>query len=177
MEKEEKAGKKLERRKPIIRTEVEATEEELEQIKREEEEGKEPYSFRIERARNKLVDKMSCPLYQYEEIFINFQKGKNNTENTIKYYRKVFRSIYRFLVYHCTTYNIYRDILNDSKIKDEAVLGSMLPLCALEATDFDSSYRYYILSVIHSNEQTLNNLFRGYRAIAYFAMERFILKM
>lgn len=48
----------------------------------------------------------------------------------------------------------------------------MLPLSALELDDFDSLYKEYILGVLGNSEQTLNNLFRGWRAIAYFAMER-----
>ena len=32
-------------------------------------------------------------------MFIVNQKGKNNTESTVKYYKKVFRHLYRFLAY------------------------------------------------------------------------------
>ena len=41
----------------------------------------------VERLKVKSVNKFKTPLYILEDIFISNQKGKNNTDNTIKYYQ------------------------------------------------------------------------------------------
>ena len=55
---------------------------------------------------------------------------------------------------------------------DDVKFGALLPLVVLETDDFEAEYRDYILDVLESNEQTLNNIFRGWRAIAYFCMDK-----
>lgn len=54
---------------------------------------------RIARLKSKQVNKFTTPLWQIEDMFISYQRGKNNTEATIKYYQKVFRNLYRFVAY------------------------------------------------------------------------------
>ena len=47
-----------------------------------------------------------------------------------------------------------------------------MPLVVLETDDFEAEYHDYILDYLECNEQTLNNIFRGWRAIAYFCMDK-----
>lgn len=134
---------------------------------------------RIARLKSRQVNKFVTPLWQVEDMFIVNQKGKNNTESTVKYYKKVFRHLYRFLAYLVAeSPDEYAKLLNTSKDKlvktelDDVKFGALLPLVVLENDDFEAEYRDYILDVLESNEQTLNNIFRGWRAIAYFCMDK-----
>ena len=179
----------------VASLEVEATPEELENLEKsspmvdEEERNKfraalkmqEPDlpKGRIARLKSRQVNKFVTPLWQVEDMFIVNQKGKNNTESTVKYYKKVFRHLYRFLAYLVAeSPDEYAKLLNISKDKliktelDDVKFGALLPLVVLETDDFEAEYRDYILDVLESNEQTLNNIFRGWRAIAYFCMDK-----
>ena len=89
----------------VASLEVEATPEELENLEKsspmvdEEERNKfraalkmqEPDlpKGRIARLKSRQVNKFVTPLWQVEDMFIVNQKGKNNTESTVKYYKKV----------------------------------------------------------------------------------------
>lgn len=134
---------------------------------------------RIARLKSKQVNKFTTPLWQIENMFISYQRGKNNTEATIKYYQKVFRNLYRFVAYLVTESPAdYAKMLNTSKeslterTMSDLEFGKVMPLVVLETDDFEAEYHDYILDHLECNEQTLNNIFRGWRAIAYFCMDK-----
>ena len=169
-------------KKPLLyKLEVESTPEELENFQqamleranalKEEQSTDEPPKMLLRRIKQKAVSKFATPLYMLEDIFINEQKGRNNSKNTILYYEKVFRNLYRFIAYATSkSSEDYSKILDE--FENEETFGKCLPIATLEMDDFDSEYREYILDVLECSEQTMNNLFRGYRAIAYFAMDK-----
>lgn len=171
----------------ILQGEVEATPEELEGISKwqdnhQEEMAEEisalvenPPEYRVKRLKEKSVNKFLTPLYQVELLFIGYQKGKNNTEATIKYYQKVFRNLYRFIAFSASkSPKDYERMLNtrlEGNIDGE-IFGKCVPLVVLEQDDFEAEYRDYLLNVLNNNEQTANNIFRGWRAIAYYCMDK-----
>ena len=160
---------------PLVNIDVDATQKEIEELAQNSNKVSEigEYNFKISRSRNRLVNKATTPLYVLEEIFINYQKGKNNTPATIKYYEKVFRNLYRFVAFlTIDSSESYGKLLDDKRFKDETDAGKLIPIAVLESDDFESDYADFILNVLGSSEQTLNNVFRGYRAIAYYAMEQ-----
>jgi len=128
-------------------------------------------NIKLGRYKAKMVDKMVTPMWKLEDLFISEQRGRNNTENTIKYYKGCFASIYRFLAFHAPTdTEDYKKVLD--KYEDEAIFGKMLPIMYLEMDGFEEEYRTYILDVVEASEQTMLSLFRAYRALAYFAMDK-----
>ncbi len=134
---------------------------------------------RIARLKSKQVNKFTTPLWQIEDMFISYQRGKNNTEATIKYYQKVFRNLYRFVAYlvsespadYAKMLNTSKEALTEHTLND-LEFGKIMPLVVLETDDFEAEYHDYILDYLECNEQTLNNIFRGWRAIAYFCMDK-----
>lgn len=149
----------------VASLEVEATPEELENLEKsspmvdEEERNKfraalkmqEPDlpKGRIARLKSRQVNKFVTPLWQVEDMFIVNQKGKNNTESTVKYYKKVFRHLYRFLAYLVAeSPDEYAKLLNISKDKliktelDDVKFGALLPLVVLETDDFEAEYAF-----------------------------------
>ncbi len=134
---------------------------------------------RIARLKSKQVNKFTTPLWQIEDMFISYQRGKNNTEATIKYYQKVFRNLYRFVAYlvsespadYAKMLNTSKEALTEHTLSD-LEFGKIMPLVVLETDDFEAEYHDYILDYLECNEQTLNNIFRGWRAIAYFCMDK-----
>lgn len=152
-------------RKPAFHLDIDVTEKEIK------EELKDAPKLKLARVKGKLVDKMTTPIWKLEDLFISEQRGRNNTENTIKYYKGCFASLHRFLAYHAPiSANDYSKVLE--QYKDEADLGALLPIAYLEMDDFEEAYRDYILDVVEASEQTMLSLFRAYRALAYFAMDK-----
>jgi len=124
----------------------------------------------LRRTKKLIVDKMRTPLWKLEDMFISEQEGKNNSIHTIEYYKKCFQSLYKFLAFELPkTVDDYKKVLD--KYNSEADFGKILPIVTLEMDDFEKLYKDYLIDVREVNEQTINNLFRGYRAIAYYAMD------
>ncbi len=138
-------------KKPLLyKLEVESTPEELENFQqamleranalKEEQSTDEPPKMLLRRIKQKAVSKFATPLYMLEDIFINEQKGRNNSKNTILYYEKVFRNLYRFIAYATSkSSEDYSKILDE--FENEETFGKCLPIATLEMDDFDSECR------------------------------------
>lgn len=126
--------------------------------------------FNLARTQKRRVNKATTLLCEYEDIFLSFQRGKGNTEQTVKYYEKCFRSIYRFLAYETSDIQTFNKMLDNNT--NLVSIGRTFPLSFLELDNFEDKYKNYILDFLECSEQTMLNLFRGYRAIAYYAMEQ-----
>ena len=70
--------------KPKMKIEIEAPEKEL----KEEIKGAKVPKFTISRGKKELFDKLKTPLWKLEDLFINEQKARRNSEYTIKHYKR-----------------------------------------------------------------------------------------
>ena len=126
--------------------------------------------IKLRRTKKLMINKLQTPLYELEDLFIVNQQAKNNTEETIKYYKACFKMIYSFLGFHAPdTFKDYEKIINEYGEKFE--FGKILPIVYLEMDDFDFQYRDFLKDIKKLSEQTINKELRGYRAIVYFAMD------
>jgi len=127
-------------------------------------------AIKLRRTRKQMVDKFTTHLWELENLFLTAQAAKGNTDETIKYYRTCFKTLYRFLAFDQTaTLEDYQKVLD--KYSDEADFGRNLPMICLEMDDIDYKFREYLKTIRELGEQSINKEFRGYRAIHYFAMD------
>lgn len=162
----------------IPHTEVTLTEEEREMMIKFEELkqiGTPVVNLRLDRKQKTIIDKLQTPLWKFEDIFMNEQRGKGNSEYTIKYYRRCFKKLYIFLTFELTvTEDDYQKVLDSCIAFDESpkeLLGKMQMMATLELDDIEQKYRTYLEEIEKVNPQTVNSYFRGHRAIMYYAME------
>lgn len=110
-----------------------------------------------------------------EKEFVLAQRGRNNTEETIKTYRRHFTRLYRFLGYHY--------IKQSREIREEVIqnideygniesIGASMPVLVLSVSGFSAHYTDYLRNVRHLSEQTIVSSLRNLRAITYFCQEQ-----
>ena len=168
--------------KPKMKIEIEAPEKEL----KEEIEGAKVPKFTISRGKKELFDKLKTPLWKLEDLFLNEQKVRRNSEYTIKHYKRTFKKLYEFIAFETSQdsldeiYDAYEEDLNkgyDIKLHSAlSYFGSMLHIASLEMDDIQKEFGEYLADIDEVNEQTVISYFRDFRAIMYYAMENGWLK-
>lgn len=124
----------------------------------------------IKRTKLRVLNKYTEPFDTYATTFINAQKGRGNSIETLKHYKQSIKKLEIFFFWlYCQRRNLDYDML-DTKEK-KAMAGSMMPYAILEDTEFDAMFREFLLDEEEVSEQTVATYFRDYRAIAYFGMD------
>ncbi len=106
------------------------------------------------------------------ERFFSDRIGKGNAEQTIKHYQQSTRKIAKFLAYRDMDEETYGKTDNEELI----IMGLDVPISVFDSDEFDMDFRMFLLEVEQVSEQTVSTYFRDYRAIAYFAMEKRLIK-
>ncbi|WP_077533465.1 tyrosine-type recombinase/integrase [Massiliimalia massiliensis] len=128
-------------------------------------------NVKLKRTKKLMVDKMTTPLWKLESLFMSEQEAKNNTDETLKYYRSCFKTLYEFLAIHATEEEEDFQKVLEQYNGDVIRFAKNLTLLFLESDEIDYWYRNYLKDVRKLSEQTILKEFRGFRAINYFAME------
>lgn len=157
----------------VLAINIDATEEEkkvidavLKQIEENEKNGL-PRDFNIPRAQLQIVGKFYTPFNKIADVFINVQRGRGNSEATIKHYQQSIRKMCKFFCWLNQEGSEY-DKLSDY---NRVVYGGGQPYGVLERDDFESHYREFLIDVEGVSEITVATYFRDYRVIAYWMME------
>lgn len=106
------------------------------------------------------------------EKFFSDQMGKGNAAQTIRHYQQSRRKIARFLAYRDMDEETYGKTGDEELIKT----GLEVPVSVFDSDEFDMDFRMFLLEVEQVSEQTVSTCFRDYRAIAYFAMEKRLIR-
>ena len=124
----------------------------------------------IKRTKLKVLNKFAEPFDTYATTFLNAQKGRGNSIDTIKHYKQTIKKMEIFFYWlWCRRRNMDYDAI-DTKEK-KAAAGAMMPYAILEDTEFDAMFREFLLEEEEVSEQTVATYFRDYRAIAYSGMD------
>ena len=131
--------------------------------------------FVLERRSKDLVDKMKTPLWKFEEMFINEQKARRNSEYTIKHYQRTFKKLYEFLAYYTCEDTEDIDLMYDNAPESEknpyVYYGKLLPMASLEIDNFQMEFGNWLEDSFDANEQTVLSYLRDYKAIMYYGMD------
>lgn len=135
----------------------------------------------IKRFNKTMVDKTKTPMFVLEEQFILSRMDRGTSTTTIKYYRRSNRKLNQFIGFNAPrTSADYKAILKrlekkhpDKEWDDlESILGMSIPIVILESEAFQADYIDYLRTICKVNDQTIKSYLRGYRVLAYFAMEQ-----
>lgn len=127
----------------------------------------------INRTEFKAVNKFVEPFSSYAAMFINAQKGRGNSNDTIKHYKQTIKKMEQFFFWlFCKRRGFDFEKVEQSFDKEErANIGGAMPFAILEDNYFDAEFREFLLDEEEVSEQTVSTYFRDYRAIAYFGMD------
>ncbi len=128
-------------------------------------------NLKLKRTKKLMVDKMVTPLWKLESMFMAEQEAKNNTDETLKYYRSCFKTLYEFLAIDATEKTEDFSKILERYNGDVISFAKNLPLVFLEMDEIDYWYRNYLKDIRKLSEQTILKELRGFRAINYFAMD------
>lgn len=171
---------------PLLHLDVEITKHDMDRKKKIDDERKEAENIskmpgvprlRLTRGEKDIVEKMTTPLFKLEDLFISYQLGKQNSKETIQFYKDCFTRIYRFICFNYTQEVKDYSALLKTYNNDETQLARQLPIAYLESDDFEQDYYDYLMNYASMKrqggvkEQTMLKEFRGLRAICYYAME------
>lgn len=142
------------------------------QLKADKEAGK-ITQLDINRTSYKVINKFVEPFSSYAEMFINAQKGRGNSPQTIKHYQQTIKKMGQFFFWlWCNRRDFdYSEVLEAFSKEERAMIGSAMPFAILEDVEFDAKFREFLLDEEEVSEQTVATYFRDYRAIAYFGMD------
>ena len=135
-------------------------------------ENHEPGKIKVKRGQ---PDPQKITMLKVERDFIISQKGRNNTESTIKTYEKHFNRIFDFLGFQYLTQGkevVDEAIENSDYYGSARQIGASMPVLVLEIDCFPAFYQDYMREVKGLGEQTIVSSMRHLRAIIYFAQEQ-----
>lgn len=133
----------------------------------------------VNRTSKTMVNKFQTTVNELERLFF-LAKLSSLANATVKYYQRSNKKLKKFMAMNFTkTVKDYADLLealweeypDASPDEIEERLGGMLPIVAFEDDEFLSSYTWS-LQREGCNPQTVKSYLRGYRVLAYFAMEQ-----
>lgn len=126
-----------------------------------------PADFNIPRAALELAMKFTTPFNKIAKSFINVQKGRGNSEQTIKHYEQSIRKLERFFCWTTTDTAAYEAMSKEEQIS----LGSIQPFAIMEMDDFEAKYREFLTDEEGVSDITVATYFRDYKALAYWMMD------
>ncbi len=126
-----------------------------------------PLDYQIGRAQLEKVAKFITPFEKVMEIFINEQRGRGNSEVTIKHYQQTMRKLEIFFCWLSVSKDEYNTMTKNQKIS----FGAQQPYAFMESDDFEANFREFLIEVEEVNEVTVATYFRDYRVMAYWLME------
>ena len=128
----------------------------------------------ITRAQLNIVSKLIEPFKNYASAFIDVQKGRGNSPQTIKHYEQTIK---KMEIFFCWLYCKRHDYDYSSlKKEDRIFMGENIPFGILEDTSFDADFREFLLDEEEVSLQTVSTYFRDYRAIAYYGMDEGLIR-
>lgn len=169
--------KKGNRENPLTMN-IEATEAEAKafeavskQIEENNKNGK-PYDYNIPRVQLEMVAKFITPFHKIADIFINEQLGRGNSPVTITHYKQSIKKMKKFFCW------MNADALRYDKLTDDerVAYGAAQPYAVFERDDFEALYRKFLIDVEDVSDITVATYFRDYRAIAYWMMDRELIR-
>lgn len=173
----EELAKKGSKVKPVT-INVETTEEEnaifekvLQQVAENKRNGL-PYDYNISRVQLEMVGKLITPFQKIADIFISVQRGKGNSEATIKHYEQSIRKMCKFFCWVNSAENDYAAMTDSKRVN----AGSLQPYAVMELDNFEEQYRDFLTEVEGVNEVTVATYFRDYRVIAYWMMDEGLIR-
>ena len=131
-----------------------------------------PLDFQINREQLARVSKFLTPFDKVVGYFINEQRGRGNSEVTIKHYTQTIRKLEIFFCWLMLSKDEYGKLTKDGRI----IFGSQQPYGILESDDFEANFREFLLDEEKVSGVTVATYFRDYRAIAYWFMENGLIK-
>lgn len=143
----------------------------MEQIQENEKNGF-PKDYNIPRAQLQLVSKFYTPFHRIAETFINVQKGRGNSEATIKHYQQSIRKLCKFFCWLNQEGVEYDNLSNFNRI----AYGGAQPYAVFERDDFEAHFRDFLIEEEGVSEITVATYFRDYKAIAYWMMDEGLIR-
>lgn len=163
----------MEEIKPVKRINVDITEEEakvydevMAKVAANKAAGR-PFDYDISRLQLAMVSKFITPFTKAADIFIQVQKGKGNSEVTIKHYEQSIRKLKKFFAWYNDEQGVYDKLTNEERIE----FGGAQPIAVFESDNFESGFREFLTDEEGVSLITVNTYFRDYRVIAYWLME------
>ena len=123
--------------------------------------------YNISRKQTAFFLKFSTPIISVEELFLQEQKNRGNSAETVNYYKRCFKKFHRFLCWDKEQTGRF-STLTEQQIDS---LGKNQPIVVMEAEDFVGDYRDFLLEVEGVRETTSVSYLRGYKAFAMWCME------
>lgn len=134
--------------------------------------GGKPIDYNIPRVQLQLVSKFFTSFAKISNIFINDQIGRGNSEATITHYKQTIRKLYKFFCWVNAESLDYYALSNEKRIS----YGSIQPYSIFERDDFEALFREFLLDEEGVSEVTVATYFRDYRAIAYWMMDKELIR-
>lgn len=131
-----------------------------------------PYDFNISRTQMEMVSKFITPFEKVAEMFISVQRGRGNSESTIKHYEQSIRKMCKFFCWVNGDEDAYAAMTNPERVK----AGGAQPYAVMELDNFEEEYRDFLIDVEGVNEITVATYFRDYRVIAYWLMDEGLIR-
>jgi integrase/recombinase XerD len=131
-----------------------------------------PLDFNIPRAQMELVSKFITPFQKMADIFLKVQKGRGNSEITIKHYEQSIRKLCKFFCWLNQEEDIYETLTDANRV----AYGGAQPYAVFERDDFEAHFRDFLTEAEGVSEITVATYFRDYRAIAYWMMDEGLIK-
>lgn len=151
--------------------EFEAVKEVLAQVAENKKRGL-PYDFNISRTQMESIGKFITPFEKVAEMFISVQRGRGNSESTIKHYEQSIRKMCKFFCWVNSDEDTYAALTNPERVK----AGGSQPYAVLELDNFEEEYRDFLIEVEGVSEITVATYFRDYRVIAYWLMDEGLIR-
>lgn len=126
-----------------------------------------PIFYQVNRAQLERVSKFITSFQDITKIFINEQRGRGNSEVTIKHYQQTIRKLEIFFCWLTNTKEGYKKLTKEEKVS----FGSQQPFAIIESDDFEANFREFLLDEENVSDVTVATYFRDYRVIAYWLME------
>lgn len=173
----EELAKKGSKANPISMN-VEVTEEEaaiFDKVRQQVAENKRnglPYDYNISRVQLEMVGKLITPFQKIADMFISVQRGRGNSEATIKHYEQSIRKMCKFFCWVNSAENDYAAMTDPQRV----TAGSVQPYAVMELDNFEEEYRDFLIDVEGVSEVTVATYFRDYRVIAYWMMDEGLIR-
>lgn len=131
-----------------------------------------PYDFNISRTQMERVAKFITPFEKIADVFISVQRGKGNSESTIKHYEQSIRKMCKFFCWVTLDEKAYAAMTKEEQV----AFGGTQPYAIFELDNFEEEYRDFLIDTEGVSEVTVATYFRDYRVIAYWLMDEGLIK-
>lgn len=136
--------------------------------------AQEELDYEIEMSRKPLFNKLT-PLGKIYGLFLSYQRGKGNTEETYRYYKGRVKILIAFCGKRFSTAAKYEKAMKEAPEEESVLdieykLGYNVPIQCMEYDFFNEEYRKY-LQDRGQKEQTILSSFRAYKAFYRYCEE------